>query len=150
MSSVMVFNNTICLFLYSKHCFQQISHWISGLANSQWVKRWLRRKGFSSWSVFLCIPQKYFSASYRIIYIPGLKLYIIAVAFKNLALFETWQFVPYSSKKAGDNSLKPKMVIFLAWVIQYRVRFIIVENLQHVYLMYRKSKPIKHLLVLKT
>ena len=50
---------------------------------------------------------------------------MVAMAFMNLALFETWQFVPNSSKENCGHS-------FVAGVIHYRVRFIIVENLQHI------------------
>ena len=47
---------------------------------------------------------------------------MVAMAFMNLALFETWQFVPNSSKENCGHS-------FVAGVIHYRGRFIIVENL---------------------
>jgi len=36
------------------------------------------------------------------------------MAFMNLALFETWQFLPNSSKKNGEISFKPKVMIFVA------------------------------------
>ena len=54
------------------------------------------------------------------------------MAFINLALFEIWQFVPTSSNTNGENSFKPKVMIFVALGIHYRVRFLIVENLQHI------------------
>ena len=123
--------------------YLQIVYWISGLANCQWVKRWLRRRGFTSWTVFLCILQNYFFPSCRIISI--LDWYIIAMAFKNLALFETWQFVPNSSKGNCGNSFKPKVVIFVVWVKHNRVMFITVENLQHILCIVNANKYyVKH------
>jgi len=72
--------------------------------------------------VFLCILKKYFFASRKSASLHSTELfiswtdtlYIIAMAFNNLALFETWHYVPNSSKKVCDKRSKPKVVIFVA------------------------------------
>ena len=57
---------------------------------------------FNSAGFFLSFLQNYFFQFCRVI-----DSFKIAIAFKNLALFETWQFVPNSSKEMVTIVLKP-------------------------------------------